>query len=76
MGMARLRFVPEDVGTHSLCSGRAMAMHIANVPDQTLVAIGRWRSLGSSDRGLVAKWEGEVISEVDEATLGERVKSG
>ena len=30
--------------------------------------------LGSSDGGLVAKWEGEVIGEVDGATLGEIVK--
>ena len=30
--------------------------------------------LGLSDGGLVAKWEGEVIGEVDGATLGERVK--
>ena len=30
--------------------------------------------LGSADIGLVAKWEGGVIGEVDGATLGEWVK--
>ena len=46
VGTARLRFASEDVGTQSICSGGAMAMHIANVPDRTLMAIRRWRSLG------------------------------
>ena len=45
VGATRLGFASEDVGTHSLHSGRAMAMHLAEVPDQTLVAIVRWRSL-------------------------------
>ena len=39
-------FAPEDVRTHSLRSSRAMAMHTTNVPDRTLMAIGRWRLLG------------------------------
>ena len=42
---SQLGFTIEDVGTHSLCSGGAMAMHIVGVPDRTLVSIGRWRSL-------------------------------
>ena len=46
VGAARLGFAPEDVGTHSHCSVGAMAMHIANVPGRTRMAIGRWRSLG------------------------------
>ena len=46
MGAARLGFSPEDVGTHSLCSYRAMAMHIAGVPYQTLMTIRRWLLLG------------------------------
>ena len=46
VGAARLGLAPEDAGTHSLCSGGAMAMHIAGVPYRTLVAIGRWRLLG------------------------------
>ena len=46
VGAARLGFVPEDVRTHSFCSGGATTMHLVNTPDQTLMAIGRWRSLG------------------------------
>ena len=46
VGAARLGFTLENVGTHSLRSGGAMAMHLAEVPDRTLMAIGRWRSLG------------------------------
>ena len=46
VGSTRLGFAPEDVGTHSLRSGGPMAMHIADVPDQTLMDIGRWRLLG------------------------------
>ena len=46
VGAARLGFAPEDIGTHSLRSGGAMAMHLAEVPNRTLMAIGRWRSLG------------------------------
>ena len=38
VGTARLGFAPEDVGTHSLRSGRAMAMHLAEVPIRTLMA--------------------------------------
>ena len=46
MGVARLGFAPEDVGGHSLRSGGAVAMHIVNIPDRTLMAIRRWRLLG------------------------------
>ena len=46
VGAARLRFALEDVGTHSLRSGGAMAIHIANVPDLSPMAIRRWCSLG------------------------------
>ena len=46
MGVARLGFAPEDVGTLSLRSGGAMAMHLANFPDRTLAATGRWHLLG------------------------------
>ena len=46
IGAARLHFAPEDVRTHSLRSGEAMATHLAGAPDWTLMAIGRWRSLG------------------------------
>ena len=43
---ARLGFAPEDAGTHSIRSGGAMAMHLADVPDRTLVVIGWWILLG------------------------------
>ena len=46
VGAARLGFASEDVKTHSLPSVGAMAVHLAEVPDRTLMAIGRWRSLG------------------------------
>ena len=46
VGVSRLDFSPEDSGMHSLCSGGAMAMHLADVPDRTLMAIVIWRSLG------------------------------
>ena len=45
-GAARLEFAPEDIGTHSLNSGRAMDMYIVGFPDRTLMTIGRWRFLG------------------------------
>ena len=46
VGSARVDFAPEDAGKHSLRSGGAMAMHLTNVPDRTLMAIDRWWSLG------------------------------
>ena len=42
VGAARLGFFPEDVGTHSLRSDGAMAMHIVGVLDWTLMAICQW----------------------------------
>ena len=45
VGKSRLGFAPEDVGTYSLCCGGAMPMHLAYVPDRTLMAIGRWHFL-------------------------------
>ena len=46
VGATRLGFSPEDARTHSLRSGRVMVMHIPNVSDGLLMAIGRWWSLG------------------------------
>ena len=46
VGAARLGFAPEDIVTHSLRSGGAMAMHIADVPDWTLMNIESWHLLG------------------------------
>lgn len=44
LGRASLGFGPEDVGTHSIRSGAAMAMHLASVPVHTIMLIGRWES--------------------------------
>ena len=52
MGVARLGFA-EDIVTHYLRSGLAMAKHIARIQDQTLMTIRRWRSLGF----MVYIWE-------------------
>ena len=46
VGAARIGFDSEDVGTHSLCSGGAMAMYLANVTDRILMAVRWWRLLG------------------------------
>lgn len=44
LGEAKLGFKPEDVGTHSLRSGAAMAMYLAHVPVYTIMIVGRWSS--------------------------------
>jgi hypothetical protein len=44
LGEAFLGFKPEDIGTHSLRSGAAMAMYLANVPVYTIMIVGRWSS--------------------------------
>jgi hypothetical protein len=44
IGERRLGFKAEDVGTHSIRSGAAMAMHLAGVKVETIQMIGRWRS--------------------------------
>ena len=46
VGAAILGIALDDVGTHSIHSGGAMAIHLVNVPDWTLISIGRWQSLG------------------------------
>ena len=43
-GPDRLGFPVSRLGTHSLRSGAAMAMYLANVPVETIKLIGRWRS--------------------------------
>ena len=40
VGAAIIGFAPEDVGTHSLCTGGT------GVPDQTLMTIDQWCSIG------------------------------
>eukprot|EP00978_Attheya_sp_CCMP212_P027189 scaffold90872_cov65-Attheya_sp.AAC.5 len=42
LGIAKLSFNPEDIGTHSLRSGAAMAMDLAGVPVYTIMIVGRW----------------------------------
>ena len=44
MGPKILGFTSDDVGTHSIRSGGAMALHLANVSSLTIMMIGRWRS--------------------------------
>ena len=44
MGPKILGFTSDDVGTHSIRSGGAMALHLANVSPLTIMMIGRWRS--------------------------------
>ena len=44
IGEARLGFPPTDIGTHSIRSGSAMAMYLAEVPVYTIMLIGRWSS--------------------------------
>lgn len=39
-----LGFSPQDIGTHSIRSGGAMAMYLAGVPVFTIMLIGRWSS--------------------------------
>jgi hypothetical protein len=44
IGEDTLGFPPEDIGTHSIRSGGAMAMYLAGVPVFTIMLIGRWSS--------------------------------
>jgi hypothetical protein len=39
-----LGFKPEEVGTHSIRSGAAMAMYLTGTPIYTIMLIGRWTS--------------------------------
>ena len=44
IGEERLGFKGEDIGTHSIRSGAAMAMYLAEVPTFSIMMIGRWSS--------------------------------
>ena len=44
VGEEKLGFKPNKIGPHSLCSGAAMAMHLAEIPVYTIMIIGRWSS--------------------------------
>ena len=43
-GEERLGLRASSIGTHSIRSGAAMAMHLAGVPSETIQMVGRWRS--------------------------------
>ena len=53
IGSASLGFEPEEIGTHSFCSGATMDMYRAGVPVYTIMLIGRW----SSDAFLHYIWK-------------------
>ncbi len=44
LGHEKLGFHPDDVGTHSNCSGGAMGMFLAGTPIYTIMLMGRWSS--------------------------------
>ena len=44
LGKEVLGFSKDDIGTHSLRSGCAMAMHLAGIPVYMMMLIGRWSS--------------------------------
>ena len=44
VGVRRLGFPVDRIGTHSIRAGAAMAMFLAGVPCETIQLIGRWRS--------------------------------
>jgi hypothetical protein len=44
IGEATLGFKVDEIGCHSLRSGSAMAMYLADVPVTTIQQIGRWKS--------------------------------
>jgi len=43
-GSGRLGISPEDIGTHSICSGFAMALVWGGTPVFEVMIIGRWSS--------------------------------
>jgi len=43
-GRDNLGFSPEELGTHSIRSGAAMAMYLSRTPVYTIMLIGRWTS--------------------------------
>jgi hypothetical protein len=44
IGKTRLGITKEEVGTHSIRSGAAMAMYLVECPVYTVMLIGRWSS--------------------------------
>ena len=56
IGIDKLGFGPDDIGTHSIRAGSAMAMYLDGVPVFTIMLMGRW----SSDAFLKYIWRQEV----------------
>ena len=44
IGLSKLGFTEDEIGTHSIRSGAAMAMYLDDVPVYTIMLIGRWSS--------------------------------
>ena len=44
LGLGILGYTKDEIGTHSLRSGCAMALHLAGVPVYMMTVIGRWSS--------------------------------
>ena len=44
MGRKVLGYLAADIGTHSLRSGCAMALHLAELPEYVIKLIGHWKS--------------------------------
>jgi hypothetical protein len=44
IGIDKLGFGPDDIGTHSIRAGAAMAMYLDGVPVFTIMLMGRWSS--------------------------------
>ena len=44
MGREVLGYLANDIGTHSLRSGCAMALHLAELPEYVIKLIGCWKS--------------------------------
>jgi hypothetical protein len=44
IGETKLGILRSEIGTHSICSGAAMAMYLSGVPVFSIMLIGRWSS--------------------------------
>ena len=44
MGLSRYNISPDDISSHSLRAGGAMALHLNGVPSRTIQLLGRWSS--------------------------------
>ena len=60
VGCEFLRIQPNEIGTHSIRSGAAMAMYLNGVPTYSIMKVGRWKSTAFLDY---------IRSQVEEFTL-------